>query len=461
MSDFATTASLTVSVSEQSLKSAEQTIADRLGDVTVSVDGGAAMPGPLGGPAPTAGTTASEPQDVSGILTASLEVQEAQLSKLDDLVDDGGLLGGGGGGGIIGTILGGSGEFLGETAGEATGATALSGAATALSGSATALSGAAVALSGSAAAGGLESVLGGGGGDASVSIDDSDTPLSLAKPGWVPLQVSDPSPLGVDEPTLSVSDPSPLGVETPTLGVATPTLDVETPTLNVEEAPPLPVANVNPLPVERVGPIPVTISVAEGSSDSGGGSTTTVDVPDEYQGPSFSESVEKTTKFGAGAGFGVGAGVGSAAGGVGAVPGAVIGTVGGGILGATAGTVGYVGSRGSYAVRKRLNGGGDSTSGQQSGSGTPNVAGQIVSEYGYVSGGRARPPPTRPTGRGDINIQNTSRVDVNLDPSGLREIDRAIEEVRDAHEDNIDELDKELEDVKRRLGNIESSLGRS
>ena len=299
MSEFNVTASLQAVVDESSLRTAEQTIADRLGNVTVDVDTGAGASTPAAdggtasqslarsagntGPSVTGGTSAAEPEGLSDILTAQLEVQESLLEAVEDI--------NGGGGGLFGE--GGILSLVSETAvsagGEVAGTTG------------EVLASAVGPAVGSAIGSVLPGLLGqddsGGPGvsgsvslqrpdwvplavedPGTVSVEDAgDVAVDLTRPQWLPLQVSEPSEVPVEDldtipvedvTPLGVNDPSPLGVESVTLSVEQPTLGVNDPSpLGVSDPSPLSVESVEPIPVNAPESIPVTVSVAPGGGD--------------------------------------------------------------------------------------------------------------------------------------------------------------------------------------------------
>ena len=277
MSEFNVTASLQAVVDESSLRTAEQTIADRLGNVTVDVDTGAGASTPAAdggtasqslarsagntGPSVTGGTSAAEPEGLSDILTAQLEVQESLLEAVEDI--------NGGGGGLFGE--GGILSLVSETAvsagGEVAGTTG------------EVLASAVGPAVGSAIGSVLPGLLGqddsGGPGvsgsvslqrpdwvplavedPGTVSVEDAgDVAVDLTRPQWLPLQVSEPSEVPVEDlDTIPVEDVTPLGVNDPSpLGVSDPS--------------PLSVESVEPIPVNAPESIPVTVSVAPGGGD--------------------------------------------------------------------------------------------------------------------------------------------------------------------------------------------------
>ncbi|WP_135363438.1 hypothetical protein [Halosimplex halophilum] len=199
MSDFETSASVDIEITDESLAEARRVIERELGDV------GGIAPRPVtdGGGAGAGGRgmrrISSELQDQSDYLAEISQQDQRRNMLLEELLESGpggGLAGGGGGGGGgLGGIWGTISDTLGN-AGEAGGAAALTGAASALGTSATALSGAAAALAASGGIGALEELLG------------SDS-VGVKKPEWVPLPVTEPDPIPVDMPSseIPVEDP--------------------------------------------------------------------------------------------------------------------------------------------------------------------------------------------------------------------------------------------------------------
>lgn len=435
MSEFATTASLAVSVEQSSLQSARRTIENSLGDITVDVttptpDGGAVSQS-LGsvdtGPSITGGTTASEPETTVPILTEQLEVEEAMYQELQDLGDSGGLFSGTGSGegGLWDLILDTAGE-----AGDVGGGAALTGAAAALSGSATSLTGSAAALTGAAAALSLS-----GSGSVTVKntplpVEDVDdigvvepewVPLDVSMPRWVPLDIKHPDwvPLEIARPSwkVQVADPSPLTVSDPS-------------PLSVSDPSPLSVADPSPLEVEDVVlPVEDKIFHVEPIGGLGGASDVTL-TPPQVRGPGLEESMIE----GGGKGMAVGASAGIAAGfaggplapvsvPAGAIAGGLIGGAGGAALGGL-----------NYADRF--------------------VEAQQRNTTGTIRPRRATSPPAGPKTMAvdsDISIQSTNEI--QIDPQGFRRLrEDIIDEVRDEHRQEIRELRSELERMKRSLG---------
>ncbi|QLH80983.1 hypothetical protein [Halosimplex pelagicum] len=58
----------------------------------------------------------------------------------------------------------------------------------------------------------------------------------------------------------------------------------------------------------------------------------------------------------------------------------------------------------------------------------------------------------------ELTVEATSNADVTVDPQGLRDIEKAIDAVREAHEDNIDDLEGEIDDLRADLEDIEKEL---
>ena len=403
MADFSTTASL--ELTEASLQAAEQTIADRLGTVSVAVEADAPAPAPDAGaasqslssaggagPSVTGGTTASEPEGIGATLTALLEVEESALEELEDL--------NGGGGGLFGE--GGVLSLVSETAvnagGEVAGTTG------------EVLAGAVGPAIGSAVGSALPELLGQGGGSdvsgsvsvtepewAPLAVEDPGTvsvegvddvevgltkpewvPLNAPKPGWVPVAVDDPSPLGV-------SDPSPLGVETPTLPVEQPTLSV-----NAPES------------------IPVSFPTGQGQQ------------PVSQQGPDqgFADSVIEGAGKGAAAGSGLGVAAGFAGG-----PFAPVSVPAGGVAGgAIGGTIGGVAG------------------------GIDFLDEQFQSRSRRVGSVQQQPA--------EVSITNRPQYDltVELDRDRIRRI------VEDAQRDNLQELEDRVDDVEREVDRVRRSF---
>ncbi|MFA1612056.1 hypothetical protein [Halobellus rubicundus] len=411
MSEFSTTAALETVVDERSLSAAEQTITDRLGDVTVrvdarpqaSADGGQQTTQQLGrapqqGPSVTGGTTASEPEGVSNILTAQLEVQEGIYELVEDIADqqDGGLLGGTD---IFQTLTETGAGAAGEVAGESAGAVA------------DVVGSAAGPALGSVIGESLRSLFPGGDGGS----------VELTKPGWVPLEVTRPSwtPLAVDRPEWI-----PLSVDEPAWSVT-----VSEPSWKVEVARPdwkIPVAKTGQsISIQRPDWLG---SLTGGQPDqSSGGQTVirqtrstgrqtgTADVP----GKGLAESVIEGAGKGGAAGAGLGVALGFAGGPFAplSVPtGGVVGGAAGGIIGGTAGAIGYFDRR-----------------------------------FEATGGGRSSARPVT----NEISIENRPRYEIRVDGPDRNEIRRAVE---DAQRDNLRELESRLDDVEQRLDRMKRAF---
>jgi len=61
----------------------------------------------------------------------------------------------------------------------------------------------------------------------------------------------------------------------------------------------------------------------------------------------------------------------------------------------------------------------------------------------------------------NVTVNNKSRAKVTIDPSGIDELQKAIDEVRDAHEQNIEDLRSELETLERDVENLETAISKA
>ena len=258
--EFSTTAEILFEPDEGSLRSVRKQV-EEIGPVTVeyestrnpiAADGGRRGRGRRGtGASVTAGTSASEPGGVVGILAESLEVQEAMLDHLDDINEDTDLLGMSGGGGGDGIF-----SFLSEEGGDIVGGLGEQ----------------------------LTNVIGNSVGTA-IGNAFTDKSVSVKKPDWVPIEVEDPGEVPVNEPgKVDVDAPDSIDVDSPeSIDVDAPdAIDVDAPgSISVDDPSPLSVEDTT-LPVEDVDPLPVeepTVTVhieggRGGDSSSSDGQTT-------------------------------------------------------------------------------------------------------------------------------------------------------------------------------------------
>jgi len=220
-----------------------------------------------------------------------------------------------------------------------------------------------------------------------------------------PLHVEVPDeldPVSVDTPTLGVDDPSPLTVDGPTLGVDDPS--------------PLGVDPDYIAPVDDTAiPVDVTVDITGGVSEPNEPSTQLQPADDDD--PDFFRRVGQ----GATTGALVGGGIGLKFGGVGAIPGAA----GGGLLGAGGGALAFAGE---------------------------SLLGNDVSLPGPIQD-RQRSQPVNRTRTGDstpaeINVEVTSNNDFNAD------VDRVMRQLRRERDRELDEIERRLRDIERKFDRV-------
>lgn len=471
MSDFSTTASLTVGVDEGSLRSARQTIEDGLGTVTVDVatpdtpstDGGTATKR-LGTVRRGGGSTTTAPgggESLTPILTAQLETQELIYQELQDLSESDRTFRDGGGG-----IM----DFFVDTGGDAAGELIGS-----LPEAVSSVVGPAVGSAIGEVVGGLmPGGGGGGGGSEDVGVTKPDwvpievqqppepnwlpiEPEAPPEPGWAPIDVRRPdwqvdvdkprwAPLTVKQPRWQIDVKRPgweIKVTKPgwevkvtepewLVDVRKPDwlIDVRNPDWKVlvKDPSPLTVADPSPLRVEDVV-LPVEDKVFRVAPVGGPRGPSDVRMnPPQVKGPGLGQSMIE----GAGKGMAAGAGAGIAAGVLGG-PFAPVSVPAGGVAG------GLIGGAGG-AIAGGLNYADRYAQAQQ----RP-TTGTIRPRRGGRGGD---PGPIEMTT--DVNVQ--SSYEVTVKPNGIREMRREImSNVRDLHERDIRRLERELERLERAL----------
>ena len=383
MSEFETTASLSVEISTQELRSVRREIENELSDVALGLS-----PSPNGGgPAGGSGGGVSDPREQrrrrrefrwARQRTGDMEDAVELLDSIDGKVGEGG-------GGLLGGL--------------ADGVTDLGG------------------ILPQALATGVGSAVGSAVGDAV-----SSTELTVEE---TTLEVEDIDPLEVD-------DPSPLSVEDTTLSLETTTLDVDAPVLSVEELDPLLVDDPSPLEVEDIPPVqverpewmiqveqpdPISVDVT-GRGDSGDGETgpRTISFPDDP------EIGVREIGQSAGVGGALGAGAGSFFGPAGTAVGGVAGVAAGGLGGLGAAGIGRaVGGREIEipGTSRPTSSGGDG-----GGNGVSTVQ---VQQDNTVN----------------VDVQNNIDMDRFVDQT-VEAFEREIEQVRREIDRDIDRLEREI-----------------